>query len=200
MWTLEEKVEIGSYAVKTSVAKTVRDLSHKYPGLTKQSVSDFRKHASEPEKMKKKKQRRPTLLPEEIMTKTINLVKALRLKGASITSQVINSVPRGIIEANDRSILIENGGYLTLNHQWDRNVLYRIARDGKKMTRRKGTTEQIPVSPGLLKEVKLNYQRQIKLLQSWNDIPDDLIINFDQRYLVCRNHPAIMFNIQYSMN
>ena len=196
MWTLEEKVEIGSYAVKTSVAKTVAGLSHKYPGLTKQSVSDFRKHASEPEKMTKKKQGRPTLLPEEIMTKTTNLVKALRLKGAPITSQVINSVARGIIEANDRSILIENGGYLTLNHQCGRNVLYRIARDGKKMTRRKGTTEKIPVSPGLLKEVKLNYQRQIKLLQSWNDIPDDLIINFDQTPLSYVSSPNHTLEVQ----
>ena len=120
VWKLEEKVEIGSYANRTYVAKAVRDLSHKYPGLTKQSVSDFRKHASEPEKMKKKKQGRPTLLPEEIMTKTIKLVKALRLRGAPITCQVINSVARGIVEANDRSILIENGGYLTLNSQWGR--------------------------------------------------------------------------------
>ena len=192
MWKLEEKIEIGTYAAKHTVAKTVRDLSSKYPGLTKQTVSDFRKHAStNPEKLKKKKQGRPSLLPEEIMSKTINLVKALRLKGAPITSQVINSVAKGIIEANDRSILIENGGYLTLNTQWGRNVLYRIEKDEKKMTRRKATTEKIPVSPGLLKEVKLNYQRNIKQLHSWHDIPDELIVNFDQTplsYISSPNH------------
>ena len=189
-------MEIGTYANRTSVAKAVRDLSHKYPGLTKQSVSDFRKHASEPEKMKKKKQGRPTLLPEEIMTKTIKLVKALRLKGAPITCQVINSVARGIVEANDRSILIENGGYLTLNRQWGRNVLYRIEKDGKKMTRRKGTTDKIPVSPGLLKEVKLNYQRQIKVLFDWHDIPDELVINYDQTPLSYVSSPNHTLEVQ----
>ena len=44
MWKLEEKIEIGTYAAKNTVAKTLRDLSSKYPGLTKQTVSDFCKH------------------------------------------------------------------------------------------------------------------------------------------------------------
>ena len=64
------------------------------------------------------------------------------------------------------------------------------------MTRRKGTTEKIPVSPGLLKEVKLNYQRQIKLLQSWNDFPDDLIINFDQTPLSYVSSPNHTLEVQ----
>ena len=130
--------------------------------------------------MKSKKRGRPTLLPEELMDKTIKVIEALRLKGAPVTAQVINSVAKGIVEANDRSILIENGGYLTLNMQWGRNILYRMEKEGKKMCRRKATTEKIPVAPGLLKEAKLNYQRQIKPLQAWHEIPDDLVINFDQ--------------------
>ena len=84
------------------------------------------------------------------MNKTIQLVKVLRLKGAPISTPVITNIAKGIIEANDRTILVENGGYLTLNDQWGRNVLYRIRKDGKKKTWRKGTTDKIPVSPGLI--------------------------------------------------
>ena len=42
-WTFEEKLEIGNYAIKNGVASTTRNLSKKYPGLSKQSVSDFKK-------------------------------------------------------------------------------------------------------------------------------------------------------------
>ena len=42
-WTVEEKKEVGEYAVRHGPAKTVRALQTKYPGLTKQSVHDFKK-------------------------------------------------------------------------------------------------------------------------------------------------------------
>jgi len=123
------------------------------------------------------------------------LVKCLRLRGAPITTAVITSVAKGIIEANDRSILVENGGYLSLNHQWGRNVLYRMEKEDKKWVRRKATTEKIPVSPGFLNESKLNFQRNIKSLQHWHEIPDDLIINYDQTplsYVSSPNHTLEM--------
>ena len=51
------------------------------------------------------------------------------------------------------------------------------------MCRRKGTTEKMPVTLGVLKETKLPFQRQIKKRQERHQIPDDLIINFDQTHL-----------------
>ena len=74
-WTLDKKVEIGKYAITHTVGKAVRDRSHKYPGLSKQSASEFKKVALAPPK-KLNKRGRPSLLPEEIMNKTIQLVKA----------------------------------------------------------------------------------------------------------------------------
>ena len=61
-----------------------------------------------------------------------------------------------------------------------RHVVYRMEQEGKKMCRWKATTGKIPVAPGLLKEAKLHFQPQIKQMQEWHQIPDDLIINFDQ--------------------
>ena len=72
------------------------------------------------------------MLPDDLMKKTIKLIEALRLKGAPVTSRVVSSAARGIITANDQSLLVENGGYLSLNYDWGRNVLYRMEKNGKK--------------------------------------------------------------------
>ena len=66
------------------------------------------------------------MLPDKLMTKVISMAEALRLKGATLTAEIINSVAKGFIFANDRSLLIENGGYISLSHQWGRNVLCRM--------------------------------------------------------------------------
>ena len=84
------------------------------------------------------------------------------MKGAPISRRVIASITGGVVVANDRSILVENGGYLSINSDFGRNVLYRMEKDGNKMVQRKGTTAKIPVAPGILKEVKLDYQRKIR--------------------------------------
>ena len=45
--------------------------------------------------------------------------------------------------------------------------------------------------PWSIKEAKLHFQRQIKQMQEWHQIPDDLVINFDQTplsYVCIPNH------------
>ena len=61
----------------------------------------------------KKKTGRPTLLPENLMKKVIETVASLRLKGAPVSAAVIRAVARGVIMANDRSLLLEMGATST---------------------------------------------------------------------------------------
>ena len=175
-------------------ASTVRILGLKYPGLKRQTVSDFKlaylklKKSNEAansdiKKTVKKKTSRPTLLPESLMKKVIETVANLRLRGAPVSSAVIRAVARGVIIANDRSLLLENGGYIDLSTDWLRQVLCRFETLGRKMTSRMATTAKIPIAPALLNETKLDFQRKIKSLQAWHEIPEDLIINFDQTLL-----------------
>ena len=42
-WSVTEKPEIGEYAIKHRVASTLRYFSSKYPGISKQSISNFKK-------------------------------------------------------------------------------------------------------------------------------------------------------------
>ena len=54
-----------------------------------------------------------------------------------------------------------------------------------------GYYRKIPVGLGLLKEAKVHLQQQIKQMQEWHQIPDDLITNFDQTplsYVCSPNH------------
>ena len=154
-WTAEERAEIGQHAVRHVVNQTVRLFKGKYPRLTKQTVSDFKKAFIQAKQtavgpvneITFRKRGRPALLPDNLMKKTIETIQAQLLKGALVTAAVINAIAKGIVTANDRTILVEHGGYLSLSHDWGRNVLYRMEREGKKMAVRIATTEKIPVAP-----------------------------------------------------
>jgi len=177
----KKRAEIGKYAADHGNASAVRTLGLKYPGLKRQTVSDFKlayvklKKSKEAEdgditEIVKKKTGRPTLLPENLMKKVIETVASLRLKGAPVSAAVIRAVARGVIMANDRSLLLENGGYIDLSTDWSRQVLYRFEKLGQKMTSRMATTAKIPIAPALLNETKLDFQRKIKELQAWHEI------------------------------
>ena len=120
------------------------------------------------------------MLPKNLMKKVIETVTNLRLRRVPASAAVICSVARGVIIANDRSLLLENGGYIDLSTDWSLQVLYRFEKLGRKITSRMATTAKIPIAPALLSETKLDFQRKIKELQAWHKIPENLIINFDQ--------------------
>ena len=137
----------------------MKRLHEKYPSLSKQTTSDFKKAYNtvkattnhEVEVLPSKKRGRPALLPQDLMSKTIEIIESMRLRGAPVSANVINSIAKGVITANDQTILVENGGYLSLDCDWGRNVLYRMEKYNKKMSRRKATTARIPVAPGLIR-------------------------------------------------
>ena len=113
------------------------------------------------------------------MKNVIETVTNLRLRETLASVAVIRAVPRGVIIANDRSLLLENFDYIDLSTDWSRQVLCRFEKLGRKMTSRMAITAKI-TAPALLSETKLNSQRKIKELQAWHEIPEGLIINFDQ--------------------
>ena len=72
--------------------------------------------------LKSRKHGRTKLLPKDIMAKTIQTVKALRLKGAPVSSAVINAIAKGVM-AEDRCLLTEYGGHLAFSDLWAGNIL-----------------------------------------------------------------------------
>ena len=57
------------------------------------------------------------------MKKVIETATNLRLRGAPVFAAIIRAVARGVIIANDRSLLLEYGGYIDLSTDWSRQVL-----------------------------------------------------------------------------
>ena len=85
--------------------------------ITKQTVRDFKKAFIQAKQaavwpvneITFRKRGRPALLPDDLMKKTIETIQALRLKGAPVTAAVINAIAKGIVMANERTILVEHG-------------------------------------------------------------------------------------------
>ena len=135
VWTPQQRLDIGEHTAKNGNASTLRFLSSKYPRLTKQSITEFKKAYNQgkqkgadlSEGIVMKSRGRPTLLPETLMKKkAIDTISALRLRGTPITSSVINAFAKGIVQANDRTLLVENGADLSLSNDWAGKVLYRM--------------------------------------------------------------------------
>ena len=103
------RTEIGRYAATTTTAAVVKRYQLTYPTLSKQTVHEF-KNAYLKEKevtkkvtvLKSRKHGRTKLLPKDIMAKTIQTVKALRLKGAPVSSAVINAIAKGVMKYLER--------------------------------------------------------------------------------------------------
>ena len=203
-YTKTERAEIGKYAALHGVGKAMRKYEQKYPGIKQQSVSDFKRKYKELKsrdplvevnEIGTKKQGRPSLLPEELMKKSIDIIKALRLKAAPVSYSVMAAVARGVVISHDRSLLVENGGHLKFSDNWAKQILYKVMKDGKKMVVRMGNTASMPVDPAILSEVKLDFQRKIKHVYEEHNIPDDLILNFDQTPLayICGSNRTMDF-------
>ena len=135
--------EIGRYAATTTTAAVVKRYQLTYPTLSKQKDHEFKKaYFKEKEAtnkevtlLKSRKGGRPTLLPKDIMAKTIQIVKFLGLKGAPVNSAAINAMSKIVVMAEDRCLLTEYGGHLVFSDQWARNTLNEIMQTEKKMVR-----------------------------------------------------------------
>ena len=60
-------------------------------------------------------------------------------------------------------MLIENGGHLSFTETWAMKL-----------------KELVPIATGILSEEKLTFQRIIMQCKLWHQIPNDLVLNFDQ--------------------
>ena len=98
------------------------------------------------------------------MKKAIQTIKALSLKGVPISYIVINAIAKGIVVANDRTMLVEHGGNLKFTDNLARNVLNEVRRSEKKIVNRMATTSKISIAPGLLKKEQPTFQLKIQAL------------------------------------
>ena len=120
----------------------------------------------------KKSRGAKTLLPKDIDDKVIAMIKSMREAATGVTYDMTISIARGIVCANDRTLLKDNGGNIDLSISWAQSIHKRLG-----FTRRKHTTCKQPVSPGLLKEIGFTFYRAINDIVAAYDITSELIID-----------------------
>ena len=127
--------------------------------------------------------------PEEIDSKVMEKAAIMRLAGAVVNYNIVIAIAKGIITANDRTILTEYGGTEQFGFRWCQSIFARM-----KWTNRKGTTAKPTIAPGLIKEVGLTFYKDIAEIVQTLNIPSEFVINIDQTPI-----PYILIS-KYSVN
>ena len=117
------------------------------------------------------------MLPTAPMNFSVGLLDSFRMKGAVISASVIRKIIFGALEARFQDLL----DCASIEYRHVRQILYHYDQKTRpKLVRRRATIAKLPIPEGLLKEIKLSFQREIHPLVKDQNIPDSLVINHDQ--------------------
>ena len=193
-WKEKERADIGKYARIYGSPAAVKHFKKKFPQLTRQTARSFAKYYSKLldqkqsgehsltetpviSEMPPAKRGRKTLLPSGAIDDVINIIMALRAKGAVVSGNVINGVVRGVLKSS------YPWAHLTysVTYETSRQIVYHIeTRKNVKLVSRKCTTAKLPIPVGVYNEVKLRFQMEINKIVKKYHIPPQLIVNHDQ--------------------
>jgi len=121
-----------------------------------------------------KKRGRPLLLGKRLDDAVQDYVSMLRDYGCPVNTTVVVAAARGVAKAIDRTRLAQYGGPATLTVDWAKSLLKRM-----NFTRRRATTKSSPQNDDL-KEVKQDFLAEVLETVEFNEIPPELIFNWDQ--------------------
>lgn len=120
---------------------------------------------------------RPPLLGTKLDRKVQLLIKAVRLHGACINSDVVIGIGKGLMLNTNRTLLAEYGGPIKLTKDWAKSVLKRMGYS----KRRANSKFKVPVANFI--QLKTQFLLDVKACVTLEDIPHDLILNWDQTAL-----------------
>ena len=138
---------------------------------------DAKAMSSTVKELPRKKTGRPLLIGEELDAQVQQYVKNARKRGLAINTSVVIAAGEGIVMAHDANLLAENGGEIKLTDEWAKNVLKRMGYVKRK------ACSKAKVDPEHFEKLKEDFLLEIKSIVSIDEIPDELILNFDQTAL-----------------
>ena len=139
--------------------------------LLKESGSK-KKHV-EVKSLPQMKRGRPPLLGENLDRQVISYIKEVREKKGIVTTAVTIASGEAIVNKVNKGLLKENGGPIELTSVWAKSIHQRI-----NFVKRKVTTSA-KVEPSHFKELKEQFLLDIKTVIDMEDVPSDLILNWD---------------------
>ena len=186
----EEKAHIARRAAEHGVTATIRWYSRKYPkrpALKESSVRTWKnKYTAEIIRKRKageetvvtelpqKKMGCPLLLGRELDCHMQSYIMALRDNDAVINTAITIACAQGVVNNHDSKLLADNGGHVNLTKFWAKNLMQRMG-----LVKRRASTKA-KMSPKEFAELKNQFIFGISVIIQMEEIPSQLIINWDQ--------------------
>ena len=101
------------------------------------------------------------------------MIEALRKDGTAVNNEVVIGTAIGVVTFYDANILAKNGGPIDISKEWVKRLLRRMG-----LVKRQGMTKA-KVNPADFQMLKKQYLSDIHSKVYMEDIPADLIINWD---------------------
>ena len=104
-------------------------------------------------------------------------LKNVREGGGPVTARIAIAAARGIMLSSDaaKNKLSEFGGHISLSRHWAYSLLERM-----NFVKRKATTAQSKYNIDSFKRVKESFLAEVTTIVEMEEIPPELILNFDQ--------------------
>ena len=185
----KERAEIGKYAVQNGISSTRRVFSRK-PGMKiNNSTISCIKTAYEQERARKcekgkegahvlalpvKKRGRHVLLGERLDEFVQKYVLKVWERGGAVNPTLVMAGAKGIVECLDRTRLVEYGGDITLTTSLEKSLLKRL-----NFTKFRATTK-CGIPPHVFRDVKTEFLQSVIDVVKMEEIPSQLIFNWDQ--------------------
>ena len=180
----QEKAKISNFAVQHGTSAALRHFKEDFPGLKWTTVNDWKEamikqmkknHSSEPIlKLQEKRRGRPCILTEQLTEDLKSYLYAVREAGGVVNTAIVIAAGTGMLLHRDPGSLECNGGHIVLKKGWAKYFLGKM-----NFVKRKATTKS-KVTVDHFKEVKEQFLFDIKAVVEMEEIPDSLIINWDQ--------------------
>ena len=181
----KERARIGNYAVAHGSTAALNHFIAEFPGLKYTTICEWRKtiidaSAQVPEhkhvmELPDQKRGRPSTLPEEILTILKKYIYAIRDARGIVNTSIVIAAGLGIVKKINPRLLECNGGYVVMKKSWAKYLLTKM-----NFVKRKATTKKPKFSVSNFEEIKSQFLMDIMASVTMEEIPGDMVINWDQ--------------------
>ena len=187
--TPEMKAKVGKYAAENGIVSAIRKFSQQFPpdSLKESTVRGWKQlYLRELQRLRREgkkmahvkvlpmvKTGRLLLLGNELDKEVQAYLIGLRKVGGHVNSAVAIAAGRGIVRSRDSRLLAENGGGIVLSKGWAQLLMSRMG----FVKRKACSTAKVTVEN--FEEMKIQFLFDIQVFVNMEEIPPDLIINWD---------------------
>ena len=185
-YSAETRVKIGKYAAINGTAAARKHFREDMGDLPESTVRKFknlytsellasakRSEYSDVTALPPKKRGRPLAMGEILDNDVQKYIRALRLAGTAVSVALVQAAGEGIVMAKDRTLLVENGGHISITRGWADSLLKRMG-----YVKRKATTKTSILSDKQLKRRRAGFCSRF---QGWSgNMKYQTFSNWDQ--------------------